>query len=327
MAGKIRVGVIGLGSMGKRHLEAIQQIHEMELTAVCTRSLEKLAAYSGGAVHLACSDYRELAGHVDAVIIALPAELHFESAFFFLEQGTHVFVEKPVATAVQEAKALADLAVRRSLCLFAGHIERFNPAFLGFQQLLEQQGRPSCTWLDAHRLGSFQIRVTATDVVRDLMIHDLDLACAVAGEQTPQVEAAVGTSVRSSGIDLAMAKLRFPSGMAAQASACRVADQRQRGFVACVGDLEVYADLLNQALFTRPISSSSISGDSSGRWVPVPLRETEPPLIAQQKAFARCIMDGTGATISTGPAVRALVVCEQVLSRIADLRHVTADPG
>src|SRR5690606_14529762 len=167
---RVRTGAVGTGYLGKFHAEKYAALPEAELVGVCDideRAGRQVAEALGVRYF---KDHTELAGRVDAVTIAATTSAHFELAKYFLEHGVHVLVEKPMTRTAEQARLLTELAERKGLKLQVGHVERFNPALLSARESLTD-----IDFIECHRLAPFTARGADVDVVRDLMIHDLDV--------------------------------------------------------------------------------------------------------------------------------------------------------
>ena len=159
---------------------------------------------------------------MDAVTIAVPTDLHHDIARPFLERGTAVLVEKPMARSLAEADALVSAARASQATLAVGHTERFNPAVAAVMPLVT-----SPRFIEVHRLGVFPDRSLDIDVVFDLMIHDLDVILALVRSDVAAIEA-VGVPVLTPRFDIANARLRFASGCIANVTASRISRDRVR---------------------------------------------------------------------------------------------------
>mgnify|MGYP002525617888 FL=1 len=168
------------------------------------------------------NDFHEVLNLVDAVSIVVPTVHHFETAKAFMEKGVHVLLEKPFAANIEEAEELEQLSRDKNVRLQIGHLERFNPVFTEFQELIDQP-----KFIENIRIAPFPKRGTDVDVILDLMIHDIDLVLAVVGEYPESVEG-TGVNIITSTADLANARLRFPSGCIADLTASRVSDKAER---------------------------------------------------------------------------------------------------
>src|SRR3990167_8988577 len=168
---KLRVGVVGIGHLGSRHLKVYSEMRDqVDLVGACDIQKErtlKLAEHYHVPFY---EDYRQLAGKIDAVNICVPTSLHHEVARFFLQNGAHVFIEKPITSTVEQAQELIDLAGRKGRKLQVGHIERFNAAFQSIKHFTRNP-----LFIECHRLNKFPNRSLDIGVVMDLMIHDIDI--------------------------------------------------------------------------------------------------------------------------------------------------------
>jgi len=219
---KIRAGVIGVGYLGRFHVEKYTAQEDVVLVGVAdvdsTRARE--VASSMGA--LALTDYRELFGQVDCVSIAVPTQHHYAVAKDCLEHGIDVLVEKPLTATAAEGRALVELAAERRRILQVGHLERFNPALRSLAGILTAP-----RFIECQRIAPFVERGTDVDVIRDLMIHDLDVVLSIVRSSVISIEA-FGVPVLTAEPDMANARLRFQSGCIADITASRVAMKRER---------------------------------------------------------------------------------------------------
>jgi predicted dehydrogenase len=233
----LKAVVIGAGHMGRYHADKLAACKGVTLAAVVDADAgraRELAAKHGCP---AFSDYGQIPERIDAAIIAVPTDRHHEVGMACLERGLHVLVEKPIAASVEEADALIALAERRRLVLQVGHVERYSRAF---GALAERMDRP--VFVDAERLSGFKQRGAEVDVVLDLMIHDLDLAAALARAEVLAVSAC-GFRVLTGDIDIANARIEFANGCVANLSASRVSQSAVRKLRVFQSDLYVSADL------------------------------------------------------------------------------------
>ena len=221
---RLRTAVIGVGHLGRFHAEKYAALDDVELVAVCDLDHGRAREIAAVCNTRAVSDHRPLLGEVDAVTIAADTSTHFELARFFLENGVHVLVEKPMTATSAEGRELVAIADRDDLRLQVGHVERFNPALLSARERLS-----SVQFIECHRLAPFKGRGADVNVVLDLMIHDLDLILSLLGS-TPVRVSAVGISVLTDTADIANARIEFDSGAIANVTASRVSTAAQRKF-------------------------------------------------------------------------------------------------
>jgi len=217
----VRVGVVGVGHLGKHHARLFQALAKSgagcELVAVADPSEAARKVAEATYEVPAFADHHELLGKVDAVSVVVPTRLHREVASVFLENGIDVLVEKPIARTVADGQALVDLASRHGRILQVGHVERFNPALRGIEEI----GR-SARYIESHRLAPFSFRSTDIGVVLDLMIHDLDLVLALVQSPIKSIDA-FGGAVFTPAEDMASAIIKFENGAVAHLTANRVA--------------------------------------------------------------------------------------------------------
>ncbi len=183
------------------------------------------------------SDYRTILDRVEAAVIAVPTNHHHEVARACLEQGVHVLVEKPLAATLAEADDLVNLAAKNKAVLQVGHVQRFSNAFKALAKRVER-----ALYIDAERLAGFKQRGAEVDVILDLMIHDLDLACSLARAEVSEVSAC-GFRVLTGDIDIASARIEFANGCVADLSASRVSQSVVRKFRVFEPGLYASADL------------------------------------------------------------------------------------
>ena len=219
---KIRLAVVGAGQFGRNHCRVARESAQAELVAVVDRDPARAAEGAAGTA-LALTEARDLAGKVDAAIVAVPTTAHEEVACALLEAGIDVLVEKPIARDLASAdRLIAAAAARHGRILQVGHLERFNPAVLE----LERRARLPL-FFEVHRMNLFSPRSLDVDVVLDLMIHDVDLVLALAGASPSEIRAA-GISILSEKVDIANVRLQFPNGCVANLTASRVSTERVR---------------------------------------------------------------------------------------------------
>jgi predicted dehydrogenase len=212
----VRIGVVGVGHLGNYHLQKYEKLPNSRIIGVMDIMEDRRLKASERFNCRAFSDHRALIGAVDAVSIAVPTLSHHRIAKDFLEAGIDVLLEKPIAATMEEADELVAIAETNDLVLQIGFVERFNPAVVALEKVMEKP-----LFIEAHRLHPFFERGTDVDVILDLMIHDLDIITHFVKSPLRSAEA-VGVSVLSQEIDIANARLTFESGCVANVTASRV---------------------------------------------------------------------------------------------------------
>ena len=248
----IKTAVIGTGYLGKYHVEKFAQLAHSQLVGICdidkTHSQELSEKYQV----FATDDYRTLANQVDAVSIATPTPSHFEIAQFFLNNGIHVFIEKPISTTIEEANELIRIAEANNCILQVGHVERFNAAFQFIQPML---GVPR--FIESQRLTSFKLRGSDVSVILDLMIHDIDIALSIAKSPITDIRA-TGAYVLTPFIDIANARIEFENGCVASLTASRINSASVRRLRVFQNDAYLLADMQKNICRIRQKTTSEM---------------------------------------------------------------------
>ena len=219
---RIRVAVVGAGEFGRHHARVFRELEGVELVGVFDANPERAAAVAAEFQTQVLKSLEELRGRADAASVAVPTVVHAEVGCRLLEMGLDVLVEKPMAANLAEADALLNAAKKNGRILQVGHVERFNPAVIAVEPILN---RP--LFFEVHRLGVFTPRSLDVEVIYDLMIHDLDILLALVNEPVVEVKA-VGIPVLTEKVDIAHARLEFAGGAVANITASRVSTERVR---------------------------------------------------------------------------------------------------
>lgn len=239
-----RLGVVGAGYMGPLHAEKLVQLADggapVSLAGIVDIKPVRAAATARRFGVPAYERVDEILSSVDALVVAVPTVEHYSVVRAALEAGVDVLVEKPIAASVEEAERLIGSARRHDCVLQVGHLEWFNPAM----DLIREQFRKP-RFVEGYRIGPFPERATDIDVVRDLMIHDLDILQQLLGAEPIRVEA-VGMPVVTSHVDVANARLVYPCGCVASLTASRVSASPMRMIRFFQPDGYFSADFLNQ---------------------------------------------------------------------------------
>jgi predicted dehydrogenase len=200
-------------------------VHESPRAELCfvvdsdaARAAESAALHGAQAL----TDARELAGKVDAAIVAVPTTRHEQIGCMLLEAGIDVLVEKPMTPDLESAGRIIAAAERNGRILQVGHLERFNPAVI---ELKQRASLP--LFFEIHRMNLFSPRSLDVDVVLDLMIHDVDIVLDLAHAEPQEIRAA-GISILSDKVDIANVRLQFPNGCVANLTASRISTERVR---------------------------------------------------------------------------------------------------
>jgi predicted dehydrogenase len=341
MAERLKVAVIGTGSLGKeharlyadlasanRHLLQFAGVHDSNpLAAEKIADKYRVPFFSSLSVAVSAAD---------AFSIVTPTNTHFEIARELLQAGKHVLVEKPMTESSRQAAELVQLAQSKDLILQVGHVERFNPVFKYMESVATEP-----RFIEAHRLSPYPARSTDIGVVLDLMIHDLDVVLAFVKSPVVHVDA-VGIPVLSQSEDIANARLRFANGCVANLTASRVSVERlrkirvfssgpmtsyvsldyraQEGFIYRIArDGEEESSLLKKLLHAR---DSTIVSEFGGKKIvrePVPIEKDE-PLKLELQSFIRCIREKQIPIVSGESGKRALDLAMEITRQVQNIR-------
>lgn len=309
----VRVGVVGVGHLGRHHARLLAGASGARLVAVSDLSEERAQAAASTTGATAFTDYRALIGQVDAVSIAVPTVDHVTVAREFLEAGIHVLVEKPMTTTLAEADALIALAERVGRVLAVGHTERFNPAVAAAIPLVTHP-----RFIEVHRLSGFPERSLDIDVVFDVMIHDLDIILAIDPSEVVSVEA-VGVPVLSPKVDIANARLKLASGCTVNLTASRISRDKVRKVRFFQPHMYVSVDYGDQELdvwriVPQPEGRPKIEGG------PVPVEKGE-PLGRELQDFVDAVRTGRAPRVTGRDGYRALQLATRVAEAIERNEH------
>ena len=305
-AAPLRTAVIGVGYLGRFHAQKYAQLPEAELVAVVDANAEVAQRVASELGVEACTDSAQVLDRVDAVSIAVPTPLHFEIGRAALEKGVHVLMEKPIASTLEEARTLVDLARQRGCVLQIGHLERFNPAIVAAADRLSTP-----RFVESHRLAPFKQRGTDVSVILDLMIHDIDLIQELVREPIESIDA-VGATVFSGEIDIVNARIRFRGGCVANTTASRISLKQERKIRIFQDDAYLSIDM-QQKILTVIRKKDQAPVESPAQ---VSIEEESfdqgDALLAEIQAFLRAIRDGTEPVVTGEDGLRALETAMQI---------------
>jgi len=304
----LRLGVIGVGHLGKHHARIAAGVAGARLTAVADTQRDRAVAAAAAAGAKVFEDYRDLFGQVDAVTVAAPTEKHHEIALAFLERGVSVLVEKPITRSLTEADALIAAAKQSGVTLATGHTERYNPAVAAVMPLVSTP-----RFIEVHRLGVFPDRSLDIDVVFDLMIHDLDIILALVKSEVSAIEA-VGVPVLTDKFDIANARLRFASGCIANVTASRISRERVRKIRFFQPDAYISIDYAEQSVEGYRLKRrDGQRPEIQGGQLPVAREE---PLKREIEDFVGAVRDKRAPLVSGEDGRRALALAQAIADKM-----------
>ncbi|MGE0680857.1 MAG: Gfo/Idh/MocA family protein [Candidatus Binatia bacterium] len=303
----LRAGVAGVGYLGRFHAQKYAALPDVTLVGVADLDQARAAAIADECHTRAFSDYRELFDQVDCVSIAVPTHLHHAVARDFLLHDIDVLVEKPMTATGAEGRELVSLASQYERILQVGHLERFNPALRSLTGILNAP-----RFIECQRVAPFVERGTDVDVVRDLMIHDLDVILSLVRSPVTSMEA-FGVPVLTKEPDIANARLRFASGCIANITASRVALKRERKMRLFQPDTYIVVDYGEHRIRICRRDPNPQEGVLPN--ITFEEREVggEDALEEEIRAFLRSVRERSEPIVSGQDGLQALEVAEQIV--------------
>jgi len=236
----LKVGVVGAGHLGKFHLNNWLEIQDVKVVGFVDPDDETAKEVAKKYNIPRFTDADEFLAKCDAIDVVTPTQFHFEWCEKAIKSGKHVFVEKPFAHTMNEARELVKLARESNIKLQEGHGERFNPAFLS---LKNTELKPM--FIEVHRLAQFNPRGTEVSVILDLMIHDIDIILSIVKSDVKKISAS-GVAVLTETPDIANVRLEFDNGCVANLTSSRISMKKMRKMRLFQKDAYIGIDFLNK---------------------------------------------------------------------------------
>ncbi len=316
-SGRLRVGVIGVGYVGRHHARILSGLEDVELVAVADIDLDqaKLIGSENGCgftknhhrlIYGGSGDWDDPKREkkVDAVTVAVPTEDHASVAIPILDSGIPVLVEKPIAASLAESDKMIQAANDGGTLLAVGHSERYNPAVTTAMPLVNEP-----RFIEVHRLSTFQGRGLDVDVIFDVMIHDLDLLLSVVNAEVESVEA-VGVPVLTDRHDIANVRLRFANGCIANLTASRISRDRVRKLRFFQHHSLVTVDCVAKAVEAFQVIRDT-EGEATIKGGPIAVPAGE-PLELELRGFVDAVKTNRGPLVDGAAGRRALALAERI---------------
>lgn len=287
----VKVGVIGVGSIGEHHVRNYAAMGKAKLVGIYDVDAAKAERVAKSFGTIAYTDLAKLLNEIDAASICVPTDLHREVAVEAMAEGVHVLVEKPISLTLEEADVIIKEADRRDVRLMVGHVERFNPAILTLKDVMDKE---KIVYIEAQRLGSYVEAHADVGVVIDLMIHDLDVVLSMVDSGVKQLSC-VARKVGSKTEDIANAQILFENGVVAVFTASRITQRRVRRLNVTQRDSYITADYATQEVFIRSGLTSEYVGGKNVSYkqvgaVEIPYVQRGEPLRIELDHFLGCVM-------------------------------------
>lgn len=320
----LKIGVFGVGHLGKFHLNNWKEIQGVELVGFYDpndANAQEVTEKFGLKRFL---DAGELLQQVDAADIVAPTNFHFELCQLAIRNGKHVFVEKPLADSMEEARELVKLVKESNIKMQVGHVERFNPAYLATRSL-----RLNPMFIEVHRLAQFNPRGTEVSVILDLMIHDIDIILSMVHSEVKNISAS-GVAVMTDTPDIANVRIEFNNGCVANLTSSRISMKKMRKMRLFQKDAYVGIDFLNKKTEVIRLKADAdenvfefdIETPKGKKTIAVANPQVpEVNAIKQElEHFRDAILHNTPTVVSEVDGFRAMEVAHQILYKI---RHNT----
>ncbi len=317
----LKVGVFGVGHLGKFHLNNWKEINQVEVVGFYDPNDDAAQEVSDKYQIPRFLEADRLMDVVDAVDIVAPTNYHFNLCKLAIRKGKHVFVEKPLANTMDEARELVKLAKESNIKFQVGHVERFNPAFLAVQDM-----DLNPMFIEVHRLAQFNPRGTEVSVILDLMIHDIDIILKLVRSEVKHISAS-GVAVLTDTPDIANVRVEFNNGCVANLTSSRISMKKMRKVRVFQKDAYIGIDFLNKKTeiiklkSPRDLEAFSFDIDlpGGGKKSVAVLNPSVPEVNAirmELEKFRDAITNNTPTIVSEVDGYRAMDVAHQILQKI-----------
>ena len=316
----LKVGVLGAGHLGKIHLKLLNQSEKYELVGFYDPIKENAQIVEKEFGYKAFDTLDALIEAVDVVDIVTPTLSHFDCAQQAIQQGKHIFIEKPITKTVAEAETLIQLSEKHQVKGQVGHVERFNPAFTAVKDSIQNP-----MFIETHRLAEFNPRGTDVPVVLDLMIHDIDVILSVVKSKVKNINSS-GVSVISETPDIANARIEFENGCVANLTASRISLKNMRKSRFFQKDAYIAVDFFEKATEVVKMKDApeqpgdfdmilqNAEGIKKQIYFENPTVEANNAILDELETFADAINTNTTPIVSLEQGTEALRVAQQIIN-------------
>lgn len=321
----LKVAVFGVGHLGKFHLNNWREIEDVTLVGFFDPDDKNALAVHEKYQLTRYDDPAALLDICDAVDIVAPTPFHYQLCEMALKKGKHVFVEKPLANTMEEARQLVKLAKESNVKFQVGHVERFNPAFLALQN---HSLNPM--FIEVHRLAQFNPRGTDVSVILDLMIHDIDIILHIVKSNVSYISAN-GVAVMSDTPDIANVRIEFDNGCVANLTSSRISLKKMRKTRLFQKDAYIGIDFLEKKAEVIQINSPGdknvftfdIETNNGIKTIAIanPVVEDGNAILMELQAFKNAICNNTDTPVTIIDGFRAMDVAHQILDKINHSQH------
>lgn len=316
----LKIGVLGAGHLGKIHINLLKEISAFELVGFYDPDQSKADQIKDVTYFSSMDELMELC---DVIDIVTPTVNHYECAVKALRNSKHIFIEKPLANTIQEAKDMIGLAEEANVKVQVGHVERFNPAFIAAQGFIKQP-----LFIETHRLAQFNPRGTDVSVVLDLMIHDIDIVLSTVKSTIKKISTS-GVAVVSDTPDIANARIEFDNGCVANLTASRISLKNMRKTRFFQKDAYISIDFLKKSseivrlkevqATPDPFAMTIDLGEGKGSkqiYFENPKIQESNAIKEELTSFAEAINNDKVPMVSIHDGYEALVVAHQIADKL-----------
>jgi predicted dehydrogenase len=316
----LKVGVFGVGHLGKFHLNNWKEIKSAELVGFYDPNDDIAREVTEKYQLPRFLEAERLMDACDLVDIIAPTPFHFSLCEKAIRKGRHVFVEKPLANTMEEARELVQLVKESNVKLQVGHVERFNPAYLAVQSL-----QLSPMFIEVHRLAQFNPRGTEVSVILDLMIHDIDIILSLVRSEVKHISAS-GVAVMTETPDIASVRIEFNNGCVANLTSSRISMKKMRKMRLFQKDAYIGIDFLNKKTeiikLKTPQDLDAFTFDIEFPGGKKTIAMSNPPvpevnaIRMELEKFCEAILQNTPTRVSEVDGFRAMDIAHQILRKI-----------
>jgi predicted dehydrogenase len=320
----LKVGIFGVGHLGKFHLNNWKQIPGIEIVGFFDPNNDNAKAVEAEYGLKRYMDEEALIKATDIIDVVTPTHLHFPVCEMAIKMGKHVFVEKPMANTIEEGKAIMEMVKEAGVKLQVGHVERFNPAFTALKDVTLN---PS--FIEVHRLAQFNPRGTEVSVILDLMIHDIDIILSIVKSSVKQISAS-GVAVLTDTPDIANVRIEFNNGCVANLTSSRISMKKMRKIRLFQKDAYIGIDFLEKNTeiikLKKPDEEDAFSFDIETHQgtktisIANPVVENGNAILAELTSFVNAIQNDEPTVVSEIDGFLAMEVAHQILEKIGSLK-------
>jgi len=317
----LKVGVFGVGHLGKFHLNNWKEIPEVQLVGFFDPNNDHAKEVEATYGLKRYMDEEALIAACDIIDVVTPTHLHFPVCEMAIKMGKNVFVEKPMANTIEEGKTIVNMVKEASVKLQVGHVERFNPAYTALKNLALNP-----LFIEVHRLAQFNPRGTEVSVIFDLMIHDIDIILSIVKSDVKSISAS-GVAVLTDTPDIANVRIEFNNGCVANLTSSRISMKKMRKIRLFQKDAYIGIDFLEKNTeiikLKQPDEEDAFSFDIETHQGPKTISISNPviepgnAIKAELESFVASILQDTTPVVSELDGFLAMEVAHQILEKIS----------